>query len=202
MKTRNAEVSIKKILDAAQVLFAQRGYHATSLGDIARACGLARSTPSYFFTNKEMLFKAVIERLIREERAYVSTLEPKDELTAQSLQVLLTRHIEYTFQNPYLAKILTWESLNEHRQDWVLRFFPEMTSWSHKYLERAQKMGIIRSDIDTFSLWFNAMSMGWLPVITQHTFFKSMGRESFNEEFVQRHIEQVKRLIFESILAQ
>ena len=202
MKKRDAEASVKKILDTAQILFAQRGYHATSLGDIAHECGLSRSTPSYFFKNKELLYKKVIERLIVEEKKYVNTLGPRDELTVDSLKTLLTRHIEYTFKHPHLCKILIWESLNENRQAWIFDYFPEMTSWSLKYLERAQEMGLVRRDVDTFSLWLNAMAMGWLPIITQHTFFKSIGKDVFDEAFIADHVDQVKRLIFESILVE
>ncbi len=200
VKKRDASASIKKIMETAQKLFAEKGYHLTTLSEIGERSGLSRTTPSYFFKNKEMLYREIIKKLIEDEKEYVNKLDPKEDLTAESLKTLLTLHMSYTFRNPDLAKIMMWESLNENRQDWMLEYFPEMTSWSHKYLERAKKQGLIRKDIDTYILWLNALAMAWLPLITQHTFFKAINKEVFDEDFIQNHIDQVKTIIFESIL--
>lgn len=198
-KKRDAEASIKKILDVAQTLFAEKGYHLTSLAEIAELSGLSRTTPSYFFKSKELLYKNVVAGLVEDEKNYVNKLGIKDELTVDSLKTLLSRHIDYTFKNPNLAKILIRESLNKNRQNWILNYFPDMISWSHKYLEVAKNKGIIRQDIDTQTLWLNAMAMAWLPIITQHTFLKSIGKEIYQQDFIDYHKKQVEMLIFESI---
>src|SRR5712691_10113368 len=63
VKTRDAERSRAAILDAAEQLFAERGFDGASLGDIAGAAALSRATPSYFYGNKEQLYAAVLERI-------------------------------------------------------------------------------------------------------------------------------------------
>ncbi|MGF7060583.1 TetR/AcrR family transcriptional regulator [Brassicibacter mesophilus] len=201
IKRRDAELSKKNILHAAETLFAQKGYHLTTLADIAELSGVSRTTPSYFFENKEQLYKKVIENLIEDEKNYVNTLILKEgELTVEALKTILSRHIDYTFKHPNLTKILVAESLNENRQSWILDFFPDMISWSYKYLEDAQNIGIIRQDIDTNTLWLNAMAMAWLPIITQHTFLKLIGKDFTDEDFIKHHKKQMETLIFESIL--
>jgi AcrR family transcriptional regulator len=59
-KLRDAERSRKAIRDAAERLFAERGYDATSLGDIGAAVGLSRGSPSYFFGSKADLYTDVL----------------------------------------------------------------------------------------------------------------------------------------------
>ncbi|GMQ61745.1 TetR/AcrR family transcriptional regulator [Vallitalea maricola] len=201
IKKRDAELSRKKILDAAETLFAQKGYHLTTLTEIAELSGLSRTTPSYFFGNKEMLYKKVIEHLIEDEKNYVDKLVIEDKVTVEALKTILARHIDYTFKHPNLTKILVTESLNKNRQEWILSFFPDMISWSHKYLSDAKEMGIIRQDIDINTLWLNAMAMAWLPIITQDTFLKLMDKDFTRQEFIDNHKKQVETLIFESILA-
>jgi AcrR family transcriptional regulator len=61
-KRRDAERSRKAILSAAEAQFAERGFDAVSLGQIAAAAGLSRGTPSYFFGSKERLYQAVLEQ--------------------------------------------------------------------------------------------------------------------------------------------
>lgn len=47
-----------KILEAAMDLFRNKGYSATSMQDIAEACGVAKASIYKFFTSKEDLFTA------------------------------------------------------------------------------------------------------------------------------------------------
>lgn len=54
----------EQILDQAERLFAERGYHGTSLREVARACALRQSHVQYHFLSKEALFRAVFERRV------------------------------------------------------------------------------------------------------------------------------------------
>jgi AcrR family transcriptional regulator len=72
-KTRDAERSRRAILDAAEALFARRGFDAASLAEIGEAAGVSRGTPSYFFGSKEDLYRAVLERMYADRTA---ALEP------------------------------------------------------------------------------------------------------------------------------
>lgn len=199
-KKRDAEASIKKILDAAKIIFAKKGYHRTTLSEIGEKSGLSRTTPSYFFKNKENLYKTLIDSLIEDEKNYVSNLTFDGEVTIEALKDLLSRHIGYTFENPYLSKIIIWESLDDNRQDWIHTYFPDVIHWSHTYLEEAKKQGLLHEEIDTYSLWLNAMAMAWLPIITEHTFMHSIHRDVSSPEFLAFHKRQVELLIFESIV--
>ena len=59
------------VLDAAERLFAERGFEATSLNDVGAAAGVSRGTPGYFFGSKAELYRAVLERCFAEVRAAV-----------------------------------------------------------------------------------------------------------------------------------
>ena len=52
-----------EILDAAEELFAAKGYDATSTGDILERVGIARGTLYYHFQSKEEILDALIERI-------------------------------------------------------------------------------------------------------------------------------------------
>ncbi|HEX7306763.1 helix-turn-helix domain-containing protein, partial [Lentzea sp.] len=51
-----------RILDAAEELFAERGFHRTSFMDIARRSGTGRGTIPWHFKNKHVLAMAVVQR--------------------------------------------------------------------------------------------------------------------------------------------
>jgi TetR/AcrR family transcriptional regulator len=50
------------VLDAAEGLFARRGYAATRLEDVAEAVGVKRAALFYHFRDKQALYDAVLER--------------------------------------------------------------------------------------------------------------------------------------------
>lgn len=52
----------ERILDAALVAFARRGYEATSLDELATGLGVRKQTILYWFESKERLLDAVIDR--------------------------------------------------------------------------------------------------------------------------------------------
>ena len=98
-RIRDADRSRRAILDAAETLFAQRGFEAVSLQEIGDAAGLSRGTPNYFFGSKQDLYVAVLEHVFadREEatmRAFAPVRAWCESARAGSLREPLTRAIE------------------------------------------------------------------------------------------------------------
>ncbi|MBI1180986.1 MAG: TetR family transcriptional regulator [Alphaproteobacteria bacterium] len=62
------EATREKILDAAEYLFAERGFHGVSLRDITRLAGVELALASYHFGTKENLLCAVVSRRAEEHR--------------------------------------------------------------------------------------------------------------------------------------
>src|SRR5438105_2640570 len=61
-KTRVREASIARILDAAEQLFAEFGYHGVTLKDVAARVGVSSTLIHYHFKGKESIFEAVWAR--------------------------------------------------------------------------------------------------------------------------------------------
>lgn len=56
----------EEIMQAAEILFAEKGYHETSIVDLCQASGVAEGTVFYHFRSKEGLFVHVLERIVHE----------------------------------------------------------------------------------------------------------------------------------------
>src|SRR5580704_5247543 len=56
----------EEILDEATQLFAERGYEGTSMADLAEKVGLRKASLFHHFASKEVLYAAVLARLIEE----------------------------------------------------------------------------------------------------------------------------------------
>ena len=68
---RSKRTTKDKLMDAAEKLFARRGFHGTSLRDITGAAGVDLALVNYHFGSKKQLLAAVLERrgaVLNEER--------------------------------------------------------------------------------------------------------------------------------------
>jgi len=93
-KQQQGEQSRELILDATERLMATRGYAATSISDIRKACGLPPSSIYWHFGSKEGVLAAVMERGAgRFFAAIPESDEP--EWPIEALADLQSRHPEF-----------------------------------------------------------------------------------------------------------
>lgn len=64
LRTRNSERTKERILNAAERLFSERGIDGVSVREIAAAAGVQLALISYYFGNKQGLYRAVFRRRI------------------------------------------------------------------------------------------------------------------------------------------
>lgn len=81
-----------QILDAALEVFAERGYHATSVSDLVAAAGVARGTFYLYFESKEQVFLELLDALIAEFSASVRGVDTGPD--AAPFQEQLVRSVE------------------------------------------------------------------------------------------------------------
>jgi len=83
-----------EILRAAERLFAQKGYHATTMREVATAAGVGLSLVVYHFKSKDALYYAIFERrqYVNEER--LKRLESVDLVGPAALEAIIDAFIE------------------------------------------------------------------------------------------------------------
>ena len=93
-KQQQGEQSRELILDATERLMATRGYAATSINDIRKACGLPPSSIYWHFGSKEGVLAAVMERGADRFFAAIPTSEGAEEQLAV-LSRLQSQHPDF-----------------------------------------------------------------------------------------------------------
>jgi AcrR family transcriptional regulator len=102
----------EEILDVATRLFAEKGYEGTSMNDVAARVGMRKASLFYHFATKDLLYEAVIDRLIESlgralRAAYESagTFAERAEAAADTTTMTLGAH-------PYAARLLMREAMD------------------------------------------------------------------------------------------
>jgi acetyl esterase len=78
-----------EIVDAAVVLFRERGYRRTSLSDIAEAIGTERASLYYYFSSKEEILNEAVTPVVLRNTAVVEELRDSLEPVPQKLRALI-----------------------------------------------------------------------------------------------------------------
>ena len=84
---QDPQIRINEILDAAEALFYERGYQPTLISDIVKKIGVAQGTFYYYFSSKEEIVDALINRHLSKFRTAIDAV-------ANSTVISLPRKIE------------------------------------------------------------------------------------------------------------
>ncbi len=80
--TKDPEVRRNELMDAAEQLFAEKGYEHTSASDIIRKVGVAQGTFYYYFKSKDEILNAVIDRYIERYAEFVKSIADDGSMNA------------------------------------------------------------------------------------------------------------------------
>ena len=112
---RRAEDRPREICAAALEVFAEKGFAAARLDEIARRAGVSKGTLYLYFEDKEDLFRAVVRDTVAPNVATIrQTVEAVDLPFAQIVRAVLPRFAEIAETVPIgaMAKIVIGESRN------------------------------------------------------------------------------------------
>jgi TetR/AcrR family transcriptional regulator len=118
-RERDAQRSRRQILDAAEQLFAQRGFAATSFTEICRAAHVSAGLPSYLFGDKQKLYRAVVERGAAHLRSSVTLAlrsVPRDAALERVLNSFVGAYLKYLAANRNIVRLLQFEMLGTTQQ--------------------------------------------------------------------------------------
>jgi AcrR family transcriptional regulator len=95
-RRRAAPRSREDVLDAAARAFSKRGYHDTTMKDVATELGLTPGALYSYFESKESLFGAVVERMRSQLLEAIEAPVPSGMSLEHEVELLLLRLFELT----------------------------------------------------------------------------------------------------------
>ena len=107
------------VLDAAERLFAERGFDGTSLNEIGAEAGVSRGTPGYFFGSKAELYQTVLDRCFDGVRTAIRSGRERALASSKSPEVVLAgavaEYFDFITAHPHFVRLMEWEALSGRR---------------------------------------------------------------------------------------
>lgn len=161
--------TLDRILDSAVQLFFERGYHGTSMRDVAAVVGIQMSSLYYHFPSKQSLLLDIMERTMNDliDNAHEALLLPKT--PREKLISGITRHVNFHAQKHRENFITDSElrSLDETAKLLIISKRDEYSSLFRNIIKDGQDLGDFRrtdisvalaalfSMISSVPIWFN-----------------------------------------------
>ncbi len=106
-KDANPQQTQGTILDAAEVEFADRGFHGTRMVAIAKRAGVTHGLLHYYFDSKERLYEEVVGRLFgRHQQLFEQIIAGGNQLTPRDL---VLESFDLFWAHPNQVRIMLWE---------------------------------------------------------------------------------------------
>lgn len=104
--TRN-DAQRQAILDAACLLFIEKGFGGTNINDIADAVGVSRTALYYYFPSKETMLAALTEDVTEKASELAQTVSRRDKLPPdQALRQLILQHAGLILAHPLQFRVV------------------------------------------------------------------------------------------------
>jgi AcrR family transcriptional regulator len=138
----------EQVLRSAMEVFAHKGYHATSVGDIIKRARIARGTFYLYFENKHQIFEAILELALQGlvSRLQRIELSPQSPPPLEQLRANVSRVIAFLLSERELTQILLRhaEGLDAEFDQRLSAFYDTIMDLVDGVLRAGQHMALVR----------------------------------------------------------
>tara|TARA_R110002110_G_C13470513_1_gene720801 strand:- start:37786 stop:38412 length:627 start_codon:yes stop_codon:yes gene_type:complete len=188
----------ERILDAAEDLFAEKGYSATSLGDVADRVGIRSPSLYNHFRNKEALYEAVLERLLSDFSAPLDELNSAP-VTYERIFRWLETIVRQHHGNPNLARLLQHAALSggPHTNMIIERLFRPMFT-SDGMIEGEAIAVFGDGGLQPWAVMaFNNLVMSYVTMAPMYR--DLLGEDPFSEAALEKQLNLIKMLFHAAV---
>jgi AcrR family transcriptional regulator len=197
-----------QIMEAAEKLFAAKGFNGTSVRDISETARINLAMISYYFGSKEKLFEAMFAYRSDFFKLQLETMLQNKELEPmEKMHQLIDQYVIRLTNQQCFHRIMVREQMmnnNEFITAQINGLKTRNQALIKQLIQEGQDKGVFKNDIDTPLLMITMFGTVSQLVTTQHFYKELNGLQSLSEEEFQEHIrtklsQHLKR-IFKAIL--
>ena len=191
-KARN-EVYREHIVEAAERVFADRGFEAAKVQEISQLAGLSLGTIYAIFPGKIELYAAVLEARAQELLALARTIAVRRDAPLETLHALATVYIDYFLAHPnflrmHLRSGASWALVPATGADTRVEHWSDILALQADIFRRGVTQGVFVDEDPVFlSRMFSAMDQVLLSE------WVATGMKMPRDELVRRLTELVER---------
>jgi len=190
----------RKILEAAERVFAAKGLGGARVKDIARLCHVTPAMINYYFGGKENLYRTVIENFFQRVAQLSFSILKEDMAVQQKLHLLIEYGIELLGEREHISKILIREFVDsgEYTELFIRRYLRPLFFKANQVVFSApgSRQGPLSENMHFWFSFLGIMVFFFLcgPIVKQ-----IWKRDVFTHKMIEERKREVTDLIFNGI---
>jgi AcrR family transcriptional regulator len=145
------DLSRTQLLDAAEEVFGRKGFHESTLKEVAELAGFSVGSVYSFFENKDDLFRQVYLRRGDEYMPALRRVLQSRATATEVLHRLVTFQVQFFRDHPHFGRLYLWHSghvlgaeVSPSFDEAILANFEEAMTLQSKLFARGQRAGLFR----------------------------------------------------------
>lgn len=150
------------ILDAAESLFAEKGFDAVSMSAIASLANTSKPNIYHHFKNKDALYLAIVRKAVSRTTALIDDIEDAPGTFSQHIVDFSFGHLNNILENAQSTQLILREALSggsERGREISRQLFRDVFSRLISFIEKGQNKDEFRKDIDPTLTAFMVISL-------------------------------------------
>jgi TetR/AcrR family transcriptional regulator len=151
-RLQHQDLSRAQLLDAAEQVFGRKGFHETTLKEVAELAGFSVGSVYSFFENKDALFRQVYLRRADQFMPALRDVLAGDGTAQQVLHDVVTFQVQFFRDHPHFGRLYLFHSSHAFASDAdppldpaILANFEEAMELQSNLFARGQDDGVVRA---------------------------------------------------------
>ena len=140
------------IIHAARTVFASKGFNDAKLEDVAERAEFGKGTLYNYFTNKEDLFKCVLEDSFQETWMIAEESLTANVSFSEKIERFIHGELEYFFNNPQSLYLMMRESHHLRGSNPMMQLLPQLLTLIADTIAAEQKKKKVIANADSMDL--------------------------------------------------
>lgn len=195
-RVRDAEETQRRVLQASQELFSQKGFAGVRLHEIAAKAGVTVPLLCHHFRDKESLYQATQEQLLARFAQLGQEIFSAPGSAPERLEGLLLGLFELLDTEKKGFAFLHRELLEGgHTKELVARWLLPLKTLAKEEFTRGQERGELRRDLDPEILLLHMASAAIYPTLAEPIVRAVFGSASSKKDWRAHRKEELKKLL-------
>ncbi len=197
-QTEKSDITRKKILEAAETEFAEKGFYGARVDAIAAASGVNKRMIYAHFESKEKLYSkvllAVYERFADIDKSFM--LDDTDPI--KCIEVIVHGSFYSLSKSPHLVRSLMWANLMRGSympSEELASIKAPGIEYIKKQIARGKESGVFRADADEYQVVLSLMNFCFSYFSNLHTMSAILKTDMSRDDEIEKRADFIANII-------
>lgn len=191
----------KKILEAAKIIFLEKGFDGARMQEIADEAGINKALLHYYFRSKEKLFDAIFQEAFQQFIPKIAEIMMTDKPLFEKLEFFIDTYLTMLSNNPHLPSFVLHEiNRNPEKLVNIFKNFGIKPEYLGMAIAKEVEAGNIKP-VQPIHLIVNILGMCLFPFIAKPIIkgFLFSNNDKMFSEFLSERKKEIKQFVINSI---